>query len=181
MGTSNWSPSQEELAALHAEALRLAEQAADEDEVWRVRIAPLNPRPGRAAATDWERDRDLCAAAVAYFERRQDWPALSLALDKYAGCALRLGAYEEAREVPSAAWPGPSFRRGRAAMCRNAISLAYFDQGDYDACMATMQDALAQVRPGDPLYPLAQGVAWAANAAYLCGRWDRAGGVAARR
>jgi hypothetical protein len=106
-GTSSWSPSQEELAALQAEALRLAEQAADEDEVWRVRIAPLNALSRARSRDDWERDRDVCAAAVVFFERRQDWPALSLALNHYAGCSARLGAYEEAIEAETRrlAWP----------------------------------------------------------------------------
>ena len=62
------------MAALQAEALRLAEQAADEDEVWRVRIAPLNPMVREGSRDDWERDRDLCAAAVAYFERARIGP-----------------------------------------------------------------------------------------------------------
>jgi hypothetical protein len=52
------------------------------------------------------------------------------------------------------------------------ICLTYFEQGDYDACIATMQGALAQVRPGDPLYPLAYGMGYVTNAAYLSGHWD---------
>jgi tetratricopeptide (TPR) repeat protein len=170
--SSSWSPSQEEVAALQAEALSLAEQAADEDEAWRMRIAPLNPLVRQGSREDWEHDRDLSAAAVAYFERRQDWPALSLALDQYAGCALQLHAYEEAREASKRrlAWPQlPAWARGDV---QNMISLTYFEQGDYDACIATMQSALAQVRPGDPLYPLAFGMGYVTNAAYLSGHWD---------
>jgi class 3 adenylate cyclase/tetratricopeptide (TPR) repeat protein len=177
ISTSNWSPSEEELAALYAEALWLAEQAADEDEVWRVRLAPLNPLARQGSRDDWERDRDLLAAAVEHFERRQDWPALSLALDEYACCELQLGAYEEAREAEKRrlAWPQlPAWARGDV---QNTISLAYFEQGDYDTCITTMQDALAQVRPGDPLLPLTQGVGSATIAAYLSGRWDELEGL----
>jgi class 3 adenylate cyclase len=175
--SSTASLSHEERGTLYAEALQLAEQAADEDEVWRVRIAPLNPLVRVGSRDNWERDRDLCAAAVAYFERRQDWPALSMALDEYAGCALWLGAYEEAREAEKRrlAWPQlPAWARGDVA---NMISLAYFTQGSYDACMATMQDALAQVRPGDPFHQLAYGMGWPTGAAYLCGRWDELAGL----
>ena len=175
--SSNWSPSEEELAALYAEALRLAEQAADEDEVWRVRIAPLNPLARQGSRDDWERDWDLCAEAVTFFERRQDWPALSLALDNYAGCALRLGAFKEAREAQKRrlAWPQlPAWVPGDV---QNMISFSYFMQGEYDACMATMHEALAQLRPGDPLHPLTGGVAWASIAAYLSGRWDELEGL----
>ena len=177
-GTSSWSPSQEELAALQAEALRLSEQAADEDEVWRVRITPFNAFLRVGSRDDWERDRDLLAVAVAYFDRRQDWPALSLALNNYAGCAARLGDYEEAREAEKRrlAWPQlPVWVRGEV---QGAMSISYFVQGNYDACIAATQDALAQVRPGDPLHSLALlAVAWAAYAACLCGRWAELDGL----
>ncbi len=176
-GTVSTPLSQEELAALHAEALGLAEQATDEDEVWRVRIAPLNPQMRHGSREDWERDRDLCAAAVAFFERRQDWTALSLALDEYAGYADKLGAYEEAREAQKRrlAWPQlPAWARGDV---QGMIGLSYFMQGDYDACITTVHDALGQVRPGDPLEPLIAGVGWTAHAAYLSGRWVELEGV----
>src|SRR5262249_7584790 len=64
------APSLEESATLHAEALQLAEQAGDEDELWRLRIASLNAFSRPAAREERERARDVCAAAVAYFERR---------------------------------------------------------------------------------------------------------------
>jgi class 3 adenylate cyclase len=176
--TSSLSLSEEELAALHAEALGLAEQAADEDEVWRVRIAPLNLTINSTGShDDWERDRDLCAEAVAFFERRQDWPALSMALDEYAGYADKFGAYEEAREAEKRrlTWPQlPVWARGDA---QSMVARSYFIQGDYDACIATVQDALGQVRPGDPLVPLANGVGFAAQAAYLSGCWAELEGL----
>ncbi|MGO8947258.1 MAG: ATP-binding protein [Ktedonobacterales bacterium] len=176
-GRAIFSTSAEEVGALQAEALRLAEQAADEDELWRVRIAPLNPTAREFSRVDWERDRDLCAAAVAYFERRQDWPSLSTALDYYAGYAAWFGAYEEAREAQKRrlAWPQlPAWDRGDV---QNSINYTYFVQGDYDACMATTKEALAQVRPGDPLHSLAFGVSWACCAAYLSGRWAELEGL----
>jgi tetratricopeptide (TPR) repeat protein len=176
-GTSTGMPSNEQWAALHAEALQLAEQAADEDEVWRVRIAPLNSLVKVCSREDLERDRDLCTAAVAYFERRQDWPALSIALDEYAGYTLRLGAYAEAREAEKRrlGWPDlPAWVRGDV---QKMIGLTYFGQGDYDACFATVQAALAQVRPGDPLGPLAGGVGLAALAALHSGRWSELDGL----
>jgi hypothetical protein len=170
-GTSSWSPSEEELVALQAEALRLAEQAADEDEVWRVRLTALYSDYSQNTRDDWERNRDLCAAAAAFFERRQDWPALSLALDTYAGSALRLGAYEEAREAEQRrlAWPQlPAWVRGDVVQM---VSYSYYLQGDYDACIRTTQEALAQARPGDPLHMLTEGMHLASWAAYLSGRW----------
>jgi hypothetical protein len=64
--------------------------------------------------------------------------------------------------------------RGEA---QSDISLCYFAQGDYAACMATTQDALAHVRPGDPLIPLVLGVAWATYAAYVSGHWAELDGL----
>jgi tetratricopeptide (TPR) repeat protein len=175
--TSSWSPIQEELAALQAEALGLAEQAADEDEMWRVRLTALYSDYSQNTRDNWEHNRDVCAAAVAHFERRQDWPGLSLALDTYAGSALRLGAYEEAREAEKRrlSWPQlPAWVRGDVVQM---VSWAYYLQGDYDACIATLQDALAQARTGDPLHLLTMGMRLASWAAYLSGRWDELVGL----
>jgi class 3 adenylate cyclase len=171
-GSSNWLASQEELAALQAEALSLAEQAADENELWLVRIISLEATDSEGSREDWERNRDLCAAAVAYFELRQDWPALSLALDKYSGWLRELGAYEEAREAQRRrlAWPQlPAWVRGDA---QSAIAISYSKQGDMDACIRTMQEALAQARPGDPLHLLTRGIGYASFGAFDAGRWD---------
>jgi hypothetical protein len=52
------------------------------------------------------------------------------------------------------------------------IAQAHIAQGDYDACLATAQDALAQLRLGDPLAGLSDTVNIATMAAYLSGRWS---------
>jgi class 3 adenylate cyclase/tetratricopeptide (TPR) repeat protein len=171
-GSYSMSPHPDELAALQAEALRLAEQAADEDELWRVRMAPLNGLIKQGSREELERDRDLFTAAVTYFERRQDWPGLYLALDGLAGFAQRLGAFEEARAASERCleWPDlPMWARGNVQFM---LGWTYSTQGKYDDCIATAQDAFAQLRPGEPLAPLADAVALAAVAAYLCGRWS---------
>ncbi|MGO8947997.1 MAG: ATP-binding protein [Ktedonobacterales bacterium] len=167
----------EETAALHAEALRLAEAAGDEDELWRVRLAPLNPsiRPGTRA--ERERERDLCAAAVAHFERRQDWPALWWSLDLYAGYSQVLGAYGEAIAASRRCleWPDlPAWARGGA---QNMIVRAFSRLCDFDAGLVAAREALAQVRPGDPLSYLYEAVGEAAAAAYYRGRWSELDGL----
>jgi class 3 adenylate cyclase len=176
-GSASWSPSEEEVAALQAEALGLAEQAADEDDLWLVRIASLSATRNEGSREDWERNRDLCAAAVAYFELRQDWPALNLALDAYSGWIEKLGAYGEAREAQQRrlAWPQlPAWVRGEA---QTEIAASYSRQGDLDACIMTMQEALALARPGDPLQPLAWGMGYASWAAFYSGRWAELEGL----
>jgi class 3 adenylate cyclase len=176
-GASNWSPSQEEVAALHAEALSLAEQAADEDELWLVRIVSLEATHRGDSREEWEHNRDLCAAAVAYFEGRQNWPALSLALDEYSSWCGSLEAYEESREAQRRrlTWPQlPAWVRGDA---QSSISISYSKQGDTDACIRSMQEALAQARPGDPLHLLTRGIGYASWAAYAAGRWAELDGL----
>jgi class 3 adenylate cyclase/Cdc6-like AAA superfamily ATPase len=163
--------SPEEVSALHAEALRLAEEAGDEDELWRVRIAPFNAFNHSDSRAELERDRELFRAAEAYFVQRADWPALYMALDGVAAYAIRLGAFEEALAAMrrSLHWPNlPWWARANAL---NMIVTAYAYQLDYDACLAAAREALTQVRPGDPIGLLAATMGSAAWAAYLSGRW----------
>jgi class 3 adenylate cyclase/tetratricopeptide (TPR) repeat protein len=162
----------EELEALHAEALRLAEAAGDADELWRVRTAPLNAlnRPG--PHDQRERESAIAAAAVAHFERRDDWPSLYMALDSYAAYAIMLGEYEQAIAASRRGleWPNlPDWARTNAL---SMIITAHSYQGDFDACLAEAREALAQVRPGQPVGGLVQAVGIATFMAYVGGRWS---------
>jgi class 3 adenylate cyclase len=165
-------PSQKELDALHAEALRLAEEAESEDELWRVRIAPLNAfvRPGNRE--DFLREREICVTAVDYFERQGDWPALYLALDNYSAYAQVLGDYDEAITAARRGmeWPDlPAWARGNSY---HMIAAAYNARGDYDAGLTEVRAALAQIRPGDPVLPFDACMLDALAAVYLGGRWS---------
>ncbi|HEV2235820.1 MAG TPA: hypothetical protein VGR57_04080, partial [Ktedonobacterales bacterium] len=165
----------EESAAMHAEALRLAEQAGDEDEQWRVRLALLDAFGNtgtREEREERERERDVCAAAVAHFERRGDWPALYLALDVYATYSRMLGAHEEALAATRRCLEWPQLPWWARANALNMIAAAYLFQPDFDACLAAAREALAQVRPGDPVALLSGTTSSAAWAAYLTGRWS---------
>jgi class 3 adenylate cyclase len=164
--------SPKELEALHAEALRLAEAADDEDELWRVRIAPLNAFVRQGGREEFERERDVCAAAVAHFERRADWPSLYQALDGYAGYAQVLGAHEEALAATRRSLQWPNIPWWAHAGALGMIGAAYIYLPDYDACLRVAREALAQVRPGDPVSPLAQVISLAVYAAHLSGRWS---------
>jgi hypothetical protein len=164
--------SPEEAAALHAEALQLAEAAGDEDELWRVRLTSVNAFNRSAARQEHERARDVCAAAVAYFERREDWPSLYLALDWYATYLRRLGAYEESLAATRRCLEWPNIPWWARAAALNMIVSAYWEQCDFDACLTVAREAWAQVRPGDPLSLLAGVMDLASGAAYLSGRWS---------
>jgi hypothetical protein len=172
-GVATADVSSAELEALHAEALRLAEAAGDEDELWRVRIArfPTSVLP-EIRRERLEREQAIAAAAVAHFERRDDWPSLYMALDSYAAYAQLLGEHEQAIAASRRGleWPNlPDWARTNAL---SMIVMTHAYQGDVDACLAETQEALAQVRPGQPVGGLVQAVCSAAHTAYVSGRWS---------
>jgi class 3 adenylate cyclase len=163
---------QEESDALHAEALRLAEEAGDEDELWRVRLAPLHAYTRLGTPAEREAERDTCAAAVAHFERRGDWPALWEALDAYAAYLQVLGAYEEALAASRRCLEWPDLPAWARSESQSMLVKTHFYRCEFDACLSAVREALAQVRPGDPLGPLGEAVDFAIWAAYLSGRWS---------
>ncbi len=188
-----WMPSGEELRTLRQQARELAEAAGDEDERWRVRVAEFFWPVWRGAVTTEEADegRQVGLAAAAHFEAKEDWSAFSEALDMYASLATSVQAYQDALEVSRRRLEAelPAAERGDAL---NTVARAYFNLGDYDACIATMRDALARVRPGESLMHLAfgashapavmhlaYGVSRAAVAAWYTGRWDELGAFTA--
>ena len=68
---------------MRTEAQQLAEEAANESEVWRIRVVDLfyascetDILPGAV-----NERRQMGLAAAAYFEQRGDWAAFSEALD----------------------------------------------------------------------------------------------------
>jgi hypothetical protein len=163
----------EEVEALHAEALRLAEEAGDEDELWRVRIAPFAADVrGGTRRGQLERERAIAAAAVAHFERRDDWPSLYLALDSYASYAMRLGEYEQAIAASRRGLQWPSLPNWAQTNVLSMIVTTRSYQGAFESCLAVTRDALEQVRPGEPVGGLVQAVGVAALMAYVSGRWS---------
>src|SRR5947208_15013573 len=88
----------EELAELLTEAQRLAEAVGNEDERWRVRIADLLWLYWRGDLTPEEVNagRGVAMAAAAYFEARENWAALSEALDAYTVLSWMVDAWDDA-------------------------------------------------------------------------------------
>jgi hypothetical protein len=88
-----------------------------------------------------------------------------------------LGEYEEAITASRRCleWPDlPAWARGET---QSMLVKACFYRCEFDACLSAAREALAQVRPGDPLGPLAEGVEFAICAAYLSGRWSDLDGL----
>jgi hypothetical protein len=173
-GSWRWTPA--DLRVLCNEALRLAEAAGDEDELWRVRVADLFCQYAYSDAATarelLERGRAVSEAAAAYFEAREDWPAFSEALDMYSALAMSMGAHTAALAAAQRRLAAPDLPAGERGDVLSMIARAYFNLGDYDRCIAIGRDALEHVRPMESLVHLTWSVSRAVLAGWFTGRWD---------
>jgi tetratricopeptide (TPR) repeat protein len=167
-------PSAEELAALRAEAWRLAEAAGDEDECWRIQVTDFFlPSWLRTYAPEGVQDaRATALAAAAYFERRGEWQSFSEALDGYVALSVNIGAQAEALEAATRRLSIPSLTPQERGDALGTIAELYSDLGEYERCLAFATEALAGVSPGASVMHLAAVASTAALAACLCGRWS---------
>jgi class 3 adenylate cyclase/tetratricopeptide (TPR) repeat protein len=164
----------DELAAMYTEALHLAEQAGSRDELWRVRIAQVfaHFRAENIPTEKADELRPICLAAVAHFEAHGDWAAFSEALDGYASLCWRIGAIRDALEASKRRLGAPTLSASERGDALNMIANISFALGEYDQEIAIVQEALAQVRPGEPLEYLFAAIGTSIWAAYYVGRWS---------
>jgi class 3 adenylate cyclase/tetratricopeptide (TPR) repeat protein len=168
-------PSDDVIEELRTEARRLAEKAGDEDELWRVRVANLfypawsgDPITTEAA----EAGRALGLAAATYFESRGDREFQSVALDGSALFSLMTGAHQEAIEVCRRMLAIPALSTFDHGDVLSLMEMGYFYHGEYEQCLAIAQEALGQLRPGDPMAFLAEPTSYALLAGLFSGRWS---------
>jgi hypothetical protein len=173
-------PSRGEIIALFSEAERLAEVAADADELWRVRTAELwwpfwgseltlESAPAQMA---------LGLEAASYFEARGDWEAFSMALDIYAMHASYIGDYAAATIADKRRLLAPAL--SAVERC-DALAMLVEDQtesGDFLGALQSVREALSQRRPGEPATLFGYAAAIASLAAYLAGRWSEVADLA---
>src|SRR5256886_2411690 len=161
----------EELAELLTEAQRLAEAVGNEDERWRVRIADLLWLYWRGDLTPEEVNagRGVAMAAAAYFEARENWAALSEALDAYTFLSWMVDAWDDALAasrrrlgIPEL----PAMERGDTVY---RMAGTYFCRGNYARCSQIVREALEQLRAGEPVVHLLEAVVRATYALYLSG------------
>src|SRR6266516_1841490 len=164
----------EELAELLTEAQRLAEAVGSEDERWRVRIADLLWLYWRGDLTPEEVNagRGVAMAAAAYFEARENWAALSEALDAYTFLSWMVDAWDDALAasrrrlgIPEL----PAMERGDTVY---RMAGTYFCRGNYARCSQIVREALEQLRAGEPVVHLLEAVVRATYALYLSGHWS---------
>lgn len=166
--------------ALWQEGLQLAEQAGDESELWWMRAASLfmidDLRELSVEEMNQnERVRDLKQLAVQaadYFEQRQNWEALSEILDGYSLLQFRCGENKAAavtiqRRLQLA---DLSFKE-RIDAISSIVSVSFLN-GEYDAGRRVMEEALDNLRPGDPLEDLGNVIGAVIWIQYLTGRWS---------
>jgi DNA-binding SARP family transcriptional activator len=166
----------DELAAMAADARRLAERAGDEDELARVRIAALCIawRCGSPTAEDVLRGQAEILAAADHLAARGDWEAYSAALDADASCFFEIGAFAEFVEIHERRLSAPDLSPVERGDAVGGLAYGYFVVGDYERCMAMVRAYVAQTPPDAPLL-LWEGNWAAAWAAWLTGRWDELG------
>lgn len=167
--------SDEELKQLNEEAQALAEESEDEDELWRVYVAGLFKRHDYGDnPVHFAEEQSKVMEAIEYFHRKGDWTAFSEACDGYASLALQVGANQEALEMSRRRLQVsdlPALEMGDAIQM---IARSYAYLGDYDKCIEIIQEAVKQIRPGQPLTHLFSGIAHAIFAAFVTGRWTDA-------
>jgi hypothetical protein len=166
--------SHEELEALAAEMLRLAEAAGDEDELWRARLVNLalvkdyGPVPTEVA----EARRAVSLSAANYFEAQGNWVAFSQAMEVHIGAIWDAGALDEAIAAAKhwfAIAELPPLERGQAFA--RVITMCEL-LGRYDDALALAGQMVAQIRPGEPVVHLNDGFQHATLAAWLSGHWS---------
>ena len=172
-------PHEQDLAALAAEMLQLAEAAGDEEELWQARIANLwcSQNSGPRTAEALEVQRSVALSALTYFEARENWIAYSQAMKAYIEASWEAGALAEAIKA-GRRWLAvdnlPIAERGEAFV---TVVTNYEKLGDYRACTDAARKILTHIRPGEPIVHLIDGFNHAAIAAWLSGDWSEHGEI----
>lgn len=167
----------EPIASWRTEALQLAEQAGDEDELWRIRLADLFSQgsittPERLSLEEQAALQKLGETTIAYFERKKDWTELSEALDGYSYFFIVMGDYATALTIAKRRLTIPDLPAHEYGDALHVLVRAYAHLGDYDKCIAATRQALHDLRPGQPIIHLIQIISNAIEAAYTYGYWS---------
>jgi tetratricopeptide (TPR) repeat protein len=166
--------SHEELEALAAEMIHLAEATGDEDELWCARLVNLAllKDSGPITAEVTEARRAVSLSAADYFEAQGNWIAFSQAMEGRIGAIWDAGAFDEAIAAAKhwfAIAQLPPLERGQAFA--RVITMCEL-LGRYDDALALAGQMVAQIRPGEPVVHLNDGFQHATLAAWLSGHWS---------
>jgi len=170
-------PTQEELVGLLAEARRLAEAARDKDERWRVHLAGIRLLvwSGNSTVQEAEEERAAALAMAAYFEERNDWVSFSEALNGYAVLSYRVGAHHDALEASRRRLSVSDLPLIERADAVQLMAATLLNVGNFSRCIEVVREALAQLRPGEPVVHLDAAISLATWALLRSGRWSEMG------
>jgi len=173
-------PGNDEIVEMQAEALRLAERAGEEYELWRIRVADLFwlgwrsdlARVSIPTQEELEDGRQTALAAAAYFEERSDWDAVSETLDGYGVILRMLGLHTEAITAARRRLAAPDIPVVERADALGVVTWAHFSLGEYDRCLESAWEALATLRPGTSVALVSLGMHYALWASCITGEWS---------
>ena len=95
--------------------------------------------------------RALALATAAYFEERSDWVSFSEALNGYIVLSYRVGADHEALEASRRRLGVSDLPLTERADAVQLMAATLFGLGNYSRCIEVVREALAQLRPGEPV------------------------------
>jgi hypothetical protein len=176
-GGAGQAIAKEEANALRAEARRLAEVAGDEAESWRVRIIDTFwcPRYERinedVTPQELEQRRANALAAADYFEQREDWRSFSEALDGYTYLSRLLGAFGDIPAGVQRRLAVPGLPLAERIDALNVLAMNYFSAEQYEQCLQTLREALAQLRPGESPAYVSGSLTEALFVSFISGHW----------
>jgi class 3 adenylate cyclase len=173
-GMSPDDAQQAEMLELRNEARRLAEEAGEEYEQWRLRVADLfwywwsGESPTAEASTlmaaGWE--------AADYFEARGDWDAFSEALDGYGTLAFMLGDWTATYSASQRRVAAPALALYERIDAFSTVIWAQSDSGAYSDSITTVHSLLAQRKTGELATAFAPAVFSARQSAFISGSWS---------
>lgn len=172
--------SKEEAEPLWREGLQLAEQAGDESELWWVRAAAIFVPDGLDELSAEEirqhesmrKRKQIALEAATYFEQRKNWEAFSEILDGYSGLQFRCGESSEAMATIQRRLQLADLSFSERIDAISALATVSFLIGDYDTGCRVVEEALANVRPGDPFEGLGNTIGLIMWEQFLTGRWS---------
>lgn len=166
--------SEEDMLKLLDEARRLATESGDVDVLWRFRAAELFWPFWRSSITPEEvADADrLGAEMVAYFEGIEDWEHTHAAMDGWASRYLMNGDHTQLIAIARRRLELPGGSVLDRADASNMVIDSLSELGKFDEALETTHATHAALRPGESPTTICNGVASAAMAACLSGRWD---------
>ncbi len=172
--------SREEAESLWREGLQLAEQAGDEGELWWMRAAEIFVPDGldELGVEEMRQHesvrarKQLAREAASYFEQHKNWEAFSEILDGYSGLQFRCGEGSEAMTAIQRRLQltGLSFSERMDAI--SSLVAVSFLGGDYDIGRRVVEEALNNLRPGDPFESLGNSIGAIIWGQFLTGRWS---------